>query len=136
MVKTLGNEITGALERLGKTQGWLAESVGVSNTAVTKWIIEGQISRINAAKVARVLGISIDQLLHGRQDSLGQRMAEPIDALPPKSQQEILDFIRYKYERAELVVANEKAAQYHQMIDRINADMERLKGADPDDDPA
>lgn len=138
MVKTVGNEITEALERLGKTQSWLAEAVGVSDTAVTKWIASGQISRANAAKVAHALGISLDQLLRGQQDTLGQRMAAPIDALPRKAQQEVLDFLRYKYERAEEIVANEKAASYHLMIERIKSDMDRLKGENGDngDDPA
>ncbi|MDE2441083.1 MAG: helix-turn-helix domain-containing protein [Betaproteobacteria bacterium] len=48
---------------MGKTQAWLAEQVGVSDNAVSKWIRTGQISRENIPKVARLTGLYPDELL-------------------------------------------------------------------------
>lgn len=62
-MSSLGKIIVRELERLGNTQAWLAEKVGVSENAVSKWIITGKIGRANAIKAAPYLGVSLDQLL-------------------------------------------------------------------------
>jgi plasmid maintenance system antidote protein VapI len=59
----IGRLIKSRLAELRQTQDWLAEKVGVSNNAVTKWVKSGKISRDNAIKVARALQISVDVLL-------------------------------------------------------------------------
>lgn len=122
MIATLGEVITEALERLGKSQMWLAEQVGVSPQAVTKWIQTGQISRENAQAAAPVLGLSLDALLAGASIE-GAQIGEAIGELPEGNQQEVLDFIRYKFERSEGLIAGDRAAHYVAMIDRIKADM-------------
>jgi hypothetical protein len=63
MSNPIGKIITTRLRELKKTQGWLAEQCGVSDTAVHKWIHAGQISRDNALSCALALQISVDQLL-------------------------------------------------------------------------
>lgn len=63
MVNSVGQLIKDALSRMGKTQAWLAEKVGVSDNAVSKWIRTGQISRENIPMVARLLGLYPDELL-------------------------------------------------------------------------
>ena len=63
MVNSVGQLIKDALSRMGKTQAWLAEKVGVSDNAVSKWIRSGQISRENIPMVARLLGLYPDELL-------------------------------------------------------------------------
>jgi SOS-response transcriptional repressor LexA len=63
MVNEVGKLIKDALFRMGKTQSWLAEQVGVSDNAVSKWIRTGQISRENIPNVARLLGLYPDELL-------------------------------------------------------------------------
>jgi transcriptional regulator with XRE-family HTH domain len=65
MDNAVGKLIKTRLKELKKTQGWLAEEVGVSNVAVTKWIKSGKVSRENTSKVADALMISIDKLLGG-----------------------------------------------------------------------
>lgn len=62
-MNTLGVVIKTRLEKLGKTQGWLAEELGVSNNAVSKWIGTGKISRENSIAAARVLRMSVRELL-------------------------------------------------------------------------
>jgi transcriptional regulator with XRE-family HTH domain len=60
----LGKIITRELNRMGETQAWLAEEVGVSENAVSKWIATGKISRENAKKVSPIIDVSLDQLLN------------------------------------------------------------------------
>lgn len=59
----LGAKIRDALHNQKKTQSWLANKVGVSDNAVTKWLKNGKISRANAKKVSDALGLSLDDLL-------------------------------------------------------------------------
>ena len=55
--------IKSRLKILGKKQAWLAERVGVSVNAVSKWTKDGKVARANAAAVAEALEITVDQLL-------------------------------------------------------------------------
>lgn len=73
MNSLLGNIIKQRLADLDETQEWLAEKCGVSKNAVSKWIKVGKISRANAVEAARVLGLTVDQLL-------GQSL---VDVSPP-----------------------------------------------------
>ena len=64
MVKKLpGTVIKEALFSLGRTQSWLAERVGVSNNAVSKWINTHQIAPENISKISTILGIPGADLL-------------------------------------------------------------------------
>lgn len=65
MQSSIGKYIKTRLKELKKTQGWLAEKVGVSDVAVTKWIKFGTVSRENAIIAAEALQCSIDKLLGG-----------------------------------------------------------------------
>jgi transcriptional regulator with XRE-family HTH domain len=51
------------MKAIGMTQAWLAEKVGVSITAVSKWTTDGKIARDNVPRVAAALGLTTDQLL-------------------------------------------------------------------------
>lgn len=134
MVTTLATVISDALERLGKSQMWLAEQVDVSPQAVTKWMQTGQISREKATEVARALGMSIDELLGGVSPK-GAQIGHAIDQLSDQHKQEVLDFVRYKFERSEGLIASDKAAHYVAMIDRIKADMDARKKAEAQEKP-
>jgi plasmid maintenance system antidote protein VapI len=70
----IGKIIKTRLRELDETQEWLAEQVGVSKNAVSKWIKDGKISRENAIKVSQVLKLSADRLL------MGQSAVEPAPA--------------------------------------------------------
>lgn len=130
MVGEIDDVIRDALDRLGRTQQWLAEQVGVTPQAVTKWIKTGQISREKATEVARVLGVSLDVLLAGAATDSVEK-GQVIDGLLPEDQQQVMDFIRYKFERSEGLLASEKVAHYMAMIDRIKNDMATRKAAKP-----
>lgn len=135
MVGSLDDVIREALDRLERTQQWLAEQVDVTPQAVAKWMKTGQISRENATEVARVLGVSLDALLAGGASDAGAK-GQVIDGLPLEEQQQVMDFIRYKYERSEGLLASEKLAHYMSMIDRINSDMAARRTAKPPAPPA
>ncbi len=63
MSKNIGRIIKDRLKSLHKTQNWLAEEANVSNTAVSKWIATGKVSRESATKIAPLLQVSLDALL-------------------------------------------------------------------------
>jgi plasmid maintenance system antidote protein VapI len=65
MVNVTGMQIKDALTRLGKTQSWLAEKMEVTDAAVHKWISTGEIGRDRLVDLARLLGLTVDQLLTG-----------------------------------------------------------------------
>lgn len=63
MNKQVGKMIESRLGDLGRTQVWLANEVGVSNNAVTKWKQTGNIASENLVAVAKALQITVDELL-------------------------------------------------------------------------
>lgn len=63
MSEITGKIISRRLTELGVTQEWLAEKMGVSINAVSKWTRTGRIARQNVKGVAEALGITISELL-------------------------------------------------------------------------
>lgn len=51
------------MKAIGMSQAWLAEKVGVSIAAVSKWTTDGKVARDNVPRVAAALGLTADQLL-------------------------------------------------------------------------
>lgn len=86
----LGKTIKSRLKALGQTQAWLAEQVGVSENAVSKWIKTGEISRENIKSTADALEISIAQLL---DQSPTPDMDERWHSFPPALKQRVLALI-------------------------------------------
>jgi transcriptional regulator with XRE-family HTH domain len=86
----IGKTIKSRLKTLGRTQAWLAERVGVSENAVSKWIKTGEISRSNIEPVTEALEISITQLLdQNPMPDLDQRW----HSLPPSVKQRVLALV-------------------------------------------
>lgn len=86
----LGKTITTRLKALGKTQAWLAEEVGVSENAVSKWILSGKVSRANSIKAAAALQMSVAQLLDPNPTP---EMDERWHSFPPSVKQRVLALI-------------------------------------------
>jgi len=57
-------------------------------------------------------------------------VGEAVSALPENDRQMVLDFIAYRWERAEGLVASERATRYLSMIEHIKADMQKRRAAD------
>lgn len=71
MPKTYTGElISRRLMEMDRTQEWLAEKVGVSINAVSKWTRTGKISRENAVLAAKALGITVGELLQEQPEDM------------------------------------------------------------------
>jgi transcriptional regulator with XRE-family HTH domain len=86
----IGKTIKAKLKSKGRTQAWLAEQVGVSENAVSKWIKTGEISRENIKPTADALEISVAQLL---DQSPTPDMDERWHSFPPALKQRVLALI-------------------------------------------
>lgn len=67
---TIGGRILRRLAALGKNQTWLSMELGVSDTAVSKWITHSNPSRSNLLRTAMVLGVSAGWLFSGEEAGL------------------------------------------------------------------
>lgn len=123
MTSTVWISIKAALDRLDQTQDWLAEQVGVSNHAVTKWKQKGEISRENAKKVSALLSIPLDNLLTGE----GNPVVEVLEELPLDTSTTIMRQIMYQIEHAHDMLGREKATSYVKAMDRFIKDMEKRR---------
>jgi transcriptional regulator with XRE-family HTH domain len=63
MTRYVARTIKDRMKAIGMSQAWLAEKVGVSVTAVSKWTRDGKVARDNVPRVAEALGLTTDQLL-------------------------------------------------------------------------
>lgn len=71
MNETIGNRITKYRKAKGMTQEELANQLGVSSQAVSKWENDASCPDISLLpKLCRVLGISTDELLTGKNDEV------------------------------------------------------------------
>lgn len=122
IVNIIWQEIEAGLARLGKTQEWLAEQVGVSSNAVAKWK-SGKISRAKAVEVAATLGISLDRLLLGKSNI----MVEVLEALPIERSKTMVNQWMYQVEHAEDVLSTEQIGRYVTAMSKLMADMEKRK---------
>jgi transcriptional regulator with XRE-family HTH domain len=66
----IGQKIKAAIDSKGITQMALAEAVGVSNNAVTKWIKTGKISKANIPKIAKELDLTLSDFFDGEEGDL------------------------------------------------------------------
>lgn len=82
----LGVVIRARLKAIGKkTQAWLAEQVGVSPNAVSKWVRFGEISVPNARKAAAALDIDVGELLsHATDIEYSLDLRTPLPAGEPE----------------------------------------------------
>lgn len=69
-MNTIGLKIKEALKAKKMTQMSLAEAVGVSNNAVTKWIKSGKVAKENIPKISSILGMPITDFFAESDDEL------------------------------------------------------------------
>ena len=119
--ETFGNDTGGAVARKLALHG-----ASVSYQAVHKWLNGGNVSDENLAAVAAAYGVSLAWLKYGEGDKRAP-IAEVMEALPPESQQQVLDFIEFQLNRPGLPLTPQSVARYLAMIDRIKQDMDTKK---------
>lgn len=129
-LSTFSSRFKWALARSPNNQSALAGAIGATTGTITQWKT-GETKKYDAelvVKAAQFLDIDVEWLVLGegsperiRKTSL--RMAEIVDGLPKDPRQQTLDFISYQVTKAEPLLAGEKAAHYHRMIESITQDM-------------
>jgi transcriptional regulator with XRE-family HTH domain len=129
-LSTFAGRFKWAIARSPNTQSALASAMGASTGTITQWKT-GQTDKHDAelaVKAAQFLDVDVEWLVLGigsperiRKTSL--QMAQIVDSLPRDPRQQTLDFISYQVTRCEPLMAGERAAHYHKMIDSIITDM-------------
>ena len=88
MDMTIGKRIAALRKEKGLTQEELAGHMGVSPQAVSKWENDQTCPAISALpKLARLLGVSVDELLEGKQELPAVRV------LPPAERKDLKDMM-------------------------------------------
>ena len=88
MEQTLGKRIMEHRKQLGLTQDQLAEKLGVTAQAVSKWENDQTCPDIaSLPKLARILGVSVDELLSGKEET---QLAK---VLPPEERKDMKEMM-------------------------------------------
>lgn len=88
MDMTIGKRIAHLRKEKGLTQEELAQHMGISPQAVSKWENDQTCPDISALpKLARLFGVTVDELLEGRETLPAVRM------LPPEQRKDIKDML-------------------------------------------
>ena len=88
MDMTIGKRIALLRKEKGLTQEELATHMGVSPHEVSKWENDQTCPDISALpKLARLLGVTVDELLEGKQD------LAPVRLLPPEERKDLKDMM-------------------------------------------
>ena len=88
MDMTIGKRIAHLRKEKGLTQEELAQHMGISPQAVSKWENDQTCPDISALpKLARLFGVTVDELLEGRETLPAVRM------LPPEERKDIKDML-------------------------------------------
>lgn len=131
-LSTFAGRFRWAIARSPNNQSALAVAMGASTGTITQWKT-GDTEKHDAelvVKAARFLDVDVEWLVLGegsyeRIRKTSQQMAQIVDGLPLEPRQQTLDFISYQLTKAEQLMAGEKSAHYHKMIDTIITDMKR-----------
>jgi len=97
----LGLQMRRRLTELGRTQGWLADAVGVSRPAVTKWLRTGKGEKAHLEKALRLLTLPANLLDQDEPDEQEQlRRAGRVQAallFSGRSKSDIADFLGFHH---------------------------------------
>ena len=99
MNTTLGKRIAALRREKGLKQDELAEKLGVSAQAVSKWENDQTCPDISLLpSLAKTLGVSVDELLSGKQES-----APIVQVLPQNQRKDIKDMVLRIVDRKSVV---------------------------------
>ena len=88
MDMTIGKRIAHLRKEKGLTQEELAGHMGISPQAVSKWENDQTCPDISALpKLSKLLGVTVDELLEGKQD------LAPVRLLPPEERKDLKDMM-------------------------------------------
>ena len=90
MDRTLGKRIAALRKEKELKQDALAEALGVSPQAVSKWENDQTCPDISLLpKLAELLGVSVDELLSGKK----QELSQPVQILPPEKRKDLKEMM-------------------------------------------
>lgn len=100
---------------------------GVSPNAARKWLLGLGLPELDlAVRIANWGNVNINWLLQGAGPVRGEKMdpaaelvSEGVAHLPIEDRQQVFDFMRYKFDKADGWFTSEKLASYMQMLDRL-----------------
>lgn len=121
MANPIWAKIEAALARLDKPQTWLAEKLGVSDNAVSKWKQSGKISRAKAQEASKLLGINL------LSDDNGNVLIDVLDTLPPDQSKILLRQFMYQIEHADDVLTGDQISHYMKAMNKLVKDLEKRK---------
>jgi transcriptional regulator with XRE-family HTH domain len=106
----------------------LGKTFGVTPKAARKWLTgEGLPELGTAVAIANRAGVNVVWLLQGVGPKRGQAvdgekiaLTEGIDELPQEDRQQVLDFIGFKFSRADGWFVGEKLARYMKLLDNLS----------------
>lgn len=101
MTRYVARTIKDRMKAIGMSQAWLAEKVGVSIAAASKWTTDGKVARDNVPRVAAALGLTTDQLL-GTEASAGAEATWP--ELVNADEKEMLELYRLCSQEGQLML--------------------------------
>jgi len=102
--------------------------IRITPQAMHKWVAtDGGITPENLKIVAGFFGVTRGWLLFGEGPGPDQKpdLTELLRALPENHPQQIIDFIEYKFERAENLIASDRLSDYMKMLESIRTDLKR-----------
>ncbi len=82
MKKTFGNMVAALRKEKGMTQLELAEKMGVTDKAVSKWERDLSFPDVSSiSKLAEILGVSVDELMQVKTESKEEPLKKKIDKI-------------------------------------------------------
>lgn len=128
--ETLGDRIRQARIAAGLTQEQLGAVAGISGSAITQ-LENGETKTLkpeNLFKIAKKLRKSAEWLVTGEGTELPrEEIYDALAELPGNNPQTVLDFIQYRIEKAEGLIASDKIGRYMAMIEAFKNDLDKRK---------
>jgi len=128
--ETLGDRIRHARLSANLTQEQLGAVAGISGSAINQ-LESGETKTMkpeNLFKIARKLRKSAEWLVTGEGTQLPrEEIYDALADLPDDNHQQALDFIQYRIEKADGMMATEKIARYVAMIEAFKQDLDKRK---------
>jgi len=132
-ISSIGDRIRKARTDAGLTQAQLGEAVGVSRAAVAQWESGDtkSLSSENIFRAGRALRKSPEWLVTGLENERQtENLFDILADLPTNDQQQILDYMQYRIDKTEGLIASDKMAHYTAMIEDFKRDLKKRKARD------
>lgn len=132
--ETIGDRIRRSREANDLTQEEVGQAAGITGAAISQ-VESGNSKSLKAEHIfdiARKLNKDPEWLVTGKGDENPKPdIVGAISELPDDNGQQTLDFIEYRWQKAEGVVASEKIVHYTKMIETFKKDLAERKPRPP-----